>query len=68
MTKERKLQMHLLMMRDVIEMQAIYEAAAAGRPAVTACSEVLNGEFQLSPLVAQGISENTNYLLEELEC
>lgn len=60
MTNERKLQIHLSQMRDVIEMQAIYEAVAAGKKTEEACGLVLDAQFNLTPLVRQGVDEHVN--------
>jgi hypothetical protein len=59
-TRERKLQFHLAQMKDVIEMQAIYEAVASGTEAREACGAVIGGKFNLTPLVRQGVGENVN--------
>lgn len=48
---------HELQMKDVAEMQAIYEAAAQGLEASKACGVILNGNFNLTPLVAEGVGK-----------
>ncbi|GKU79339.1 hypothetical protein [Paenibacillus sp. L3-i20] len=42
-------------LRDVEEMKAIYEVAAGGKDATTACELVLGNSFKLSSEVAAGI-------------
>jgi hypothetical protein len=60
MNKDRKLQAYLLQLKDVVEMQAIYEAVASGTEAREACEAVIGGQFNLTPLVRQGVGENVN--------
>lgn len=42
-------------LKDVVEMGAIYAAAAAGVSAAEACSQVVGGSFNLSPEAVEGI-------------
>lgn len=60
MTNERKRRFHAVQLKDVIEMQAIYEAAAQGMEAGEACSEVLGERFNLSAIVAEGVAEHVH--------
>jgi hypothetical protein len=52
---DRTKRLHDLQMRDVVEMQAIYEAAAEGNNAAGACEAVLGNSFMLSGEVAAAI-------------
>ncbi|WP_308636140.1 hypothetical protein [Paenibacillus silvisoli] len=56
MNKELRLRLHLLQLKDAVEMQAIREALAVGKNANEACSEVIGGTFNLSPLVKEGVA------------
>jgi hypothetical protein len=47
-TRERKLQFHLAMLKDSIEMQQIREAVAEGKTVAEACSTIIGGTFNLS--------------------
>jgi hypothetical protein len=58
MADELRQRFHDIQMKDVIEMQHIREASAAGKEAQEACEAVLGGSFNLSPLVRQGVGEN----------
>jgi hypothetical protein len=57
MKQDRKLQAYLAQLKDVVEMKAIYEAVASGVEADEACRTVVGGQFNLSPLVRQGVGE-----------
>lgn len=60
MTDERKRRFHAVQVKDAIEMQAIYEAAARGIGANKACEVVLGGFFQLSATAAEGVLNRDN--------
>lgn len=55
MTHERKLQVHLAMLKDSIEMQLIREAVAEGKTAAEACSAIIGGTFNLSAEVEANV-------------
>lgn len=59
-TDEQKRRFHATQLKDVIEMQAIYEAAAQGMEAAMACKEVLGGWFELSATTAEGVLKHVN--------
>lgn len=60
MTEELRDKLHKAQLRDVSDMQALREAAAAVGNANQACSAVLGGRYNLSKEVAEGLERGAN--------